>query len=309
MQRGMRAALYAAAALALAGVPAHAQDSSASTDDQRALAAKYQKILYSLHPVSGDVSVPGADATLHLGDQFYFLNATDAKRVLTEAWGNPPDAVSDVLGLVFQKGTTFMDDTWGTVVTYKADGYVSDKDARTTDYYKLLQDMRSGEENENAERQKQKFDPIHLVGWAQTPSYDEQHHALVWARELKIGDHPEDTLNYDVRELGRRGVLSLNVIDKMSHLAVIRPAAQTLASVASFNSGARYEDYKTGVDKKAAYGVAGLIAAGAGVALAQKVGLIGLFLLFLKKGAIIFIAAFSGLAAWVRNLFKPKNAQ
>jgi uncharacterized membrane-anchored protein len=292
----------------LAGRAAAQPDAAAASEADKAAIAKAQQLLASLHPMTGDVPVPGADATLHLGDRYYFLGAADAKRVLTEAWRNPPDAVNGVLGLVFPKGSTFMDDSWGAVVTYNADGYVSDRDAKTTNYDKLLQDMRSGEDDDNAQRRKQGFETVHLVGWAQTPSYDDHGHALVWARDLKIGDKADDVLNYDVRELGRRGVLSLNLIDKMTHIGAIRPAAQDLAQVASFNSGARYEDYKSGIDKKAAYGVAGLIAAGAGVALAQKAGLIGLALLFLKKGAVIIIAAFSGLAAWFRNLFKRKDA-
>jgi uncharacterized membrane-anchored protein len=305
------AALAVLAAVALAAAPVRSQDNSSSPSEptaaQKAEVEKFEKLLASLHPVHGDVPIPGAAATLHLGENYYFLDAADAKRVLTEGWGNSPDATQGVLGMVFPKGMTFLDDTWGAVITYQSDGYVSDSDAKTADYDKLLTSMRQGEDDENKARKDKGFDPIHLVGWAQAPSYDPTHHAVIWARELQFGDLPNHTLNYDVRELGRRGVLSVNIVDKMSHLAAIRPAAEAIEQIATFDPGARYTDYQAGVDKKSAYGIAGLIAAGAGVVLAQKLGLIGIILLFLKKGAIIVIAAFSGALAWVRNFFTRKK--
>ena len=306
--------IFGAAMLAasLGVAQARAQDSAAPgaepTAAEKAQIEKYKRILASLHPLHGDVAVPGAAATLHLGDAYYFLNAADAKRVLVEGWDNPPEAVDNTLGMVFPKDKTFVDDTWGAVVTYQGDGYINDSDAKTADYSKLLAEMQSGEGDENKARKDKGFEAIHLVGWAQAPSYDAAHHTVIWARELQFGANADHTLNYDVRELGRKGVLSLNVVDKMSHLPAIRSAATDLGTVATFDPGSRYADYQTGVDKKAAYGIAGLVAAGAGVVLAQKLGLIGIALLFLKKGIVVIIAALSGGLAWVRSKFSRKKA-
>ena len=305
--------MFAVAMLAasLGAAQARAQDSaapgSAPTAAEKAQIEKYKRILASLHPLHGDVAVPGAAATLHLGDAYYFLNAADAKRVLVEGWDNPPEAVDNTLGMVFPKDKTFVDDTWGAVVTYQGDGYISDSDAKTADYSKLLQDMQSGEDDNNKARKDKGFEATHLVGWAQQPSYDPARHTVIWARDIQFGDKADHTLNYDVRELGRKGVLSLNIVDRMSHLEGIRPAAANLGAIAVFDPGSRYADYQTGVDKKAAYGIAGLVAAGAGVVLAQKLGLIGLALLFLKKGIVLVIAAMSGGLAWVRSRFTRKK--
>ena len=301
----------AAMAVALGAAEARAQDSGASgqapTAAEKAQIEKYKKLLASLHPMHGDIPIPGASATLRLSDGYYFLDAADAKRVLIEGWENPPEAVDNALGMVFPKDKTYLDDTWGAVVTYQPDGYISDSDAKTADYSKLLHDMQSGEDDENKARKDKGFEPIHLVGWAQAPSYDPARHTVIWARELQFGDKADHTLNYDVRELGRKGVLSVNIVDKMSHLSGIRPAAADLGGIATFDPGSRYTDYQSGVDKKAAYGIAGLVAAGAGVVLAQKLGLIGIALLFLKKGIVIVIAAFSGGLAWLRNKFSRKK--
>src|SRR6185503_11785604 len=245
------------------------------TPEQEALIAKYGALAKSLHPQSGDVTVAAANATLHLGNQYYFLPADDAKRVLVDGWGNPAEAVSDVLGMVFPEGKTFVDDTWGAVLTYSPDGYVSDEDAKSADYDEILRAVQSGEADENAERKSAGLPAVHLVGWAQPPSYDQEHHALIWAREIQFGDQPENVLNYDIRTLGRRGILSMNMVSSMSKLIEVRASATDLQQIAGFNDGARYTDYQAG-DATAGYGLAGLVAAGIGAAAAKKLGLLAI---------------------------------
>jgi uncharacterized membrane-anchored protein len=291
----------------IAGATRAAAPDAPPSAAERAEIAKAEALLKSLHPTHGDIKLPGADATLHLGDRYYFLGPADAKRVLVEGWGNPPDAADGVLGLVFPAGASPLGDTWGAVVTYDNQGYVSDAEAKTTDYGKLLESMRSNEDQVNDERKKQNIPAIHLVGWAQAPVYDPAHHSLIWARDIQFADQKIDTLNYDVRELGRRGVLSLNIVYRMPDLASVRTAATDLGAVTGFDPGARYTDYQNGVDKRAAYGVAGLVAAGAGVALAQKAGLLALLLLFLKKGFVVIIAGGAALFARIKAAFRKKT--
>ncbi|HEX8062495.1 MAG TPA: DUF2167 domain-containing protein [Allosphingosinicella sp.] len=290
--------------LALAGLciaaPAPAQAPAA---DQKARERELVAILDSLHPVSGDVSVPQASAVLHLGKDYYYLPAEEARRVLVQGWGNPPDTAEGVLGLVFPAGKTFLDDVWGAVITYEPSGYVTDKDASTTDYDEVIEQMKEGIEAANEERTRQGYPAQHLVGWAQAPTYDAAKHSLVWARNVQFVGQSDNTLSYDVRLLGRKGVLSLNMITGMSKLAETRTAAAKFAGAAEFQPGSRYADYQAGTDKKADYGLAGLIAAGAGVAVAKKIGLIGIILAFGKKFLVLILAFGAGIAAWVRRKF------
>ena len=272
------------------------------TPEQQALIARFQALVQSLHPQTGDVTVATASATLHLGNQYYFLPAEDARRVLVEGWGNPEEAVTDVLGMVFPQGKTFVDDTWGAVLTYSADGYVTDNDAKSADYDEILRTSQSGEADENAARKDAGLPSVHLVGWAQPPSYDQEHHALIWAREIQFGDQPENVLNYDIRTLGRRGILSMNMVSGMSRLVEVRAAATDLQQIAGFNEGARYTDYQAG-DATAGYGLAGLVAAGIGAAAAKKLGLLAIVILFAKKFAVILIGLLAGVGAWVRRAF------
>jgi uncharacterized membrane-anchored protein len=278
------------------------------TPEQKALIEKVKSIRAGLHPETGDVRVGAAHATLHLGSDFYYVDPASSKRIITEIWGNPPDAASDVLGLVFPRGKQFYEDTWGAVVTYEGSGYVSDKDANSTDYNKMIEQVHSNEDSLNEERKKQGFSSQHLVGWAQPPSYDAHSHSLIWARDIKFADQADDTLNYDVRLLGRGGVLSLNMVSSVSRLGEIRPAAQILSQRSDFDPGSRYADYRNG-DAKAAYGVAGLVAAGLGVVAAKKFGLLALLALFGKKFIVLIAAGAAAVAGWFRRLFglKPKN--
>lgn len=262
----------------------------------------------SLKPQRGVVAIPKAKAHLNLGKAYYFLGPDEAKRVLVEGWGNPPDAAENVLGIVFPEGKTFLDDTWGAVITYEETGYVSDKDAKTQDYDKLLADMKAGDAEDNAARAKAGFPPITLVGWAQPPSYDAARHDLIWARELQSGGGANG-LNYDVRHLGRHGVLSLNMVSSMPQLASVRAGAQGLAKTVEFDTGARYADFEKG-DKTAGFGLAGLVAAGAGVAVAKKAGLIALVLGLGKKGLAILVAFGAAALAWLRGaIFGRKKTE
>jgi uncharacterized membrane-anchored protein len=282
---------------------------SARGADQGSDAAEAQRlngIVQSQHRRSGDVAVPGAEATLHLGSKYYFLDAADSKQVLKE-WGNPPSAADGVLGMVFPAGKSFLDDTWAGVITYEQSGYVSDEDADKVDYQKYVDEAHKGEDAENEQRKKDGFSSVHLVGWAQPPTYDRAHHYLIWAQDIKFGGAEEDTLNYDIRVLGRRGVLSVNAVSTMGKLPEIRPQAEDLAGAAQFNPGSAYADYQPNVDHKAEYGVAGLVAAGLGLAAAKKFGLLALFAVFGKKIAVFVAVAFAALAARVKSIFKRKS--
>lgn len=205
--------------------------------------------------------------------------------------------------MIFPAGSSWLDENgWGANITFDNVGYVSSVEHDQADYDKVDRQMRDAESAKNEDRAKVNAPPIHYVGWAQPPSYDEASHTAIWARELTFGDNKIDTLNYDIRTLGRNGVLSMNIVSVMPQLAAVRTAADQLRSITSFYPGTTYSDYHAG-DKKTTYGIAGLIAAGAGLAVAKKVGLTGILLLFGKKAALFLIAAFAAVAGWFRRLF------
>lgn len=271
----------------------------------------YQKtiadIAATIQSQYGDVSIAPANVTFHLGQDYYFIGESDARRIIVEAWNNPPNVAEGVLGLVFKKGEDFNHSLWSAVVTYDPSGYVTDSDAKTADYGELIAKWRAQEPQINAERKEGGYPLQHLIGWAQPPSYDPARHTMIWAQDIQFGDEQDHTLSYDVRILGRNGVLSLNMISGMSSLAEVRQAAQSLAQTVDFNKGARYADFDPNLDKKAGYGLAGLVAAGLGVAATKKLGLLALLAAFGKKLIALAVVAVAVIGRFLRSRFGKRD--
>ncbi len=254
---------------------------------------------------TGTVTLSGGLATIRLPESFRFVGAEGSRRLLTEAWGNPPESAEGVLGMLVPSAMSpLAKNGWGIIITYDEDGYVNDDDAATINYDKLLKEMQQSAAEHNVERKKEGFEPVTLIGWAEPPSYDKAAHKLYWAKDLLFGGEPEHTLNYSIRILGRRGVLVLNAVASMDQLAQVREATGALLPVVDFNEGHRYTDYLPGKDKAATYGIAGLIV-GATAAKAGFFKMIWLGILAFKK---LIVAGVIALLAMVRRLFSGGRA-
>src|SRR5205085_10361380 len=125
---------------------------------------------------------------------------------------------------------------WAVIITYDEDGYVKDQDAEKIDYNDLLRQMKQSIHESNTERTKKGYPTMELIGWAQPPRYDRETHKLYWAKELKFGTEPTDTLNYNIRMLGRRGVLVLNAVASMAQLPEIENKTPAILSAIDFNA-------------------------------------------------------------------------
>lgn len=266
-------------------------------------------IIGSLDFKQGKVALPSAHAQLDIPADFYFLDPADTKKVLVDLWGNPPGSAEGYLGMVFPaKYPPDGDKAWGSVIDYLKDGYVSDADALTIDFTQLLAQLNEASAENNLEREKQGYDPITLVGWASPPHYDLGTHTMHWARDLIFGKDPNapHTLNYSVRILSREGVLQMNFVSGLEQLDEIKSGLPGVAGMVQFDPGQAYADFKEG-DAVAAYGMAGLIAAGAGAKVAAKVGLLAVGLAFLKKGGVLIVIAGAAVARFFKGLFGRKE--
>lgn len=278
-------------------------DTSGLDAESKAMVAKAATLSYK----TGNISVPEAKSELDLPAGYRFLDASDAKKVLVEIWGNPPSACDGVLGMVFAPGQGPLGDKdWGVVLTYDDQGHIDDKDAEGINYDELLTDLKKGTEESNEERVKEGGRPLHLVNWAERPTYDKENHILYWAKELD-GGGADHSLNYDVRILGREGILSLNAISPMSQLASVKTGMREMFPHAKFVSGQAYNDYKSG-DKLSKVGIAALVAGGVGVA--AKAGLFkGLIIALLAAKKLLIglaIAAFAGIKALLSSKKKEE---
>lgn len=308
-----RAVLSVAGAVALAVLMPAASATTAPSPaaEQAAIAAQRQaadRLTKSMKRQTGTIHIAVANADLNLGDAYYFVGPEEARTILVDVWRNPPGAATGVLGMVFPKGKSFTDDTWSAVITFEDTGYVSDDDAKTIDYNEMLANMKAADEEQAPATRAEGYPAGILQRWAQAPTYDAQKHSLVWARDIKFDGMAQDTLNYDIRLLGRSGVLSMNILADMGQLAEVREAAKTFATVGNFRTGARYADYNPSTDKKAEYGLAGLVAVGATAAVAKKVGLLAVLLKFGKFIVIGVIALFAAFRNAIGGLFGRKPA-
>ena len=255
----------------------------AADDGQAQMTA--DQFVASLKFQSGKIDLPNGIATLDLPPSFRYLNPEDSGRVLVDAWGNPPGGTT--LGMIFPADVSPLSQSgWGIVITYDEDGHVSDEEADTIDYDEMLKDMQSSMEEANVERKKEGYEPVSLVGWAEAPSYDKANHKLYWAKELAFGDAQQHTLNYNIRVLGRQGVLVLNAVAGMDQISTIKAEMPNVLSATNFKAGNNYADFNSSTDKVATYGIAALVAGG----VAAKMGLFAkLFALLIAfKKVILF---------------------
>lgn len=242
----------------------------------------------------GNVELPGGQITLTVPDGYYYLSQEDAAVVLTFFWGNPE---APTMGMLFPAKYTPMDaGAWGVDFQWEDIGYVSDEDADSYDYDDLLGDMKRDTRADSEARVDAGYDTIELVGWAEQPSYDVNERKLHWALELAFGDYEENTLNYELRALGREGVLKANFIASISQLEEVKAGLPVVAEMVAFNPGKTYAEFDPSMDKVAALGFGGLIAG----KLAAKAGAFGVILLMLKK---FWFIAFLPLLALKNRIF------
>lgn len=291
--------LLAVLCLSFAGLmaSAHAADKPAAPE------MTAEQFLAQLKLQTGKITLPGAIATLDLPANFRYLSPADAERVLVDAWGNPPGFES--LGMIVPAATSVLErDSWGVIVTYEKDGHIKDDDADSIKYDELLKDMQASVLEGNKERKEQGYPAIHLMGWAEKPSYAKDSHKLYWAKDL-MADGGAHSLNYNVRVLGREGVLNLNAIAGMDQIATIRKEMRQVTAFTDFTPGNRYADFDGKTDKVAEYGLAALVAGG----VASKLGLFGkLIALLLAFKKVLLVVLFGGATA-IWKLFTGKRKQ
>jgi uncharacterized membrane-anchored protein len=265
----------------------------------------YEKRLSELKFETGEIKLSNGIANFRLPDGYLWLGQKDARTVITEIWGNPEDSATSVLGMIFPRGQDLHNpDSWAVAVTWEADGYVSDEDANDIDYNELLQTMKEDSREASKQREAEGYGKLELVGWALPPHYDKSKKVMHWAKELDSGSG-ENTLNYGIRVLGRRGVLVLDAIASMKQVKEVEALTPELLALTSFNSGHRYEEFDASTDKKSDYTLAGLVLGGAvGAKLLAKGGILVLLAKFSKLLIIPIIAG----GAWLKNKLTKKAA-
>lgn len=265
--------------------PAPAGETSPSVEE---MLAKY-------HPRSGTAKV-GDVAAVKLDEGWLWLDRGDGQNFLADM-GNQrnPEVLGVAIPPDFADGGTFA------VYTYDADGHVNDDEQ--PDYDALLADMKAGAVEQSKEMKKAGLGGVKLLGWAEAPHYDKEQHKLYWAERLRFERGEGDTLNYNVRVLGRTGHLVVRGVGDIEQLETVAEHNKTLLEATEFIAGQRYSDFDPSFDKVAAYSIGGLIAG----KLALKVGLFAKFAILLKALIKPLLAGFVILGGFLVKMFRGKK--
>lgn len=277
------------------------------TIDMESLNALFSQdsILRSFHYRTGRVIIGDKLASIDVPPGCVYLGPEESKYMMEQIFGNPPSPLS--LGMLLADTPSVISGVrWVIDYNYNADGHVNDDDAKDIKYDDLLKQLKEETEEINKDRIAQGFEGVKMIGWAQSPFYDEKNKKLHWAKELKFGNAQENTLNYNIRVLGREGYLEMNIITGMSGLPDVKQDINTILNSTNFLEGQRYADYNEDTDKTAEYGIGGLIVGG----VLAKTGIlakIGVFLLKIIKPLIVGVIALFGFIG--KRLFGKKKEE
>ena len=248
---------------------------------------------------NGKIEIGEGVAYIEVPDGFKYLDPKQSKQVLEDIWGNPPSSIG--LGMLFpQDCMPASDFTYAIEINFSDEGYIDDEDAQELNYDELLEEMIEDTREESKERERMNYGTVELIRWASPPFYDAETKKLHWAKELNFDGAEENTLNYDIRILGRRGFLNLTAIADMTELENIKSDIDQILSAVHFNEGHTYADFNPDIDKIAAYGIGGLIA---GKVLAKAGLLAGLA----KFGKFILVGILALFGALRKRLFGKKE--
>ena len=231
--------------LAFAGDPA---DSTAVLMEQLKM---IDSIEAKLHYKTGTVNLQNGIGTIKIAPGFKFLDAEEARYIIEDVWGNLKGQTA--LGMILPANALASVADYAFIVEYEAIGYVKDNDADDIDYDDLLKELKEETTKSNSERKIAGLPAMNLMGWAEKPYYDKQRKLLYWAKEYQLEGSEEHTLNYDIRVLGRKGVLVLQAISGLSQLDSVNQNKDNILNMVSFNKGSQYNDFDSNVDNVAAW--------------------------------------------------------
>jgi uncharacterized membrane-anchored protein len=268
-------------------------------DPRMALARSIQ---WQKGPCRGNV---GHYAEIVVPEGYVFAGPADAQKFL-ELNENVPDPMTmGVLQPIAE------DEDWFLVFEYQDTGHVHDDEKASIDADALLRQKKEGEVEANEERRKRGFAAIRCRDWLMRPAYDTDTRSLAWALRLEA-EGPDgkvsDVCNYNLRILGRTGVMSTTLVCNPSQISGLVPKVKSLLKGYEYMPGQRYGEWREG-DKVAAYGLTGLITGGAAVA-AVKSGLVAkLFTAIAKMGKVVIVVLLAACGGIWRMLFGAGKEQ
>ena len=270
----------------------------AAQDEGGQEAAEATKFLNSLQwTVGPGTAKVGNQAEIKVPEGARFTGSAGTRKML-EMMHNPTGGSE--LGLL-----TNDELDWFVIFEFEDIGYVKDADKEKLDGQAILESLREGNEAGNEERKKRGWAPITIVGWHTAPFYNKETNNLEWC--IKGASEGHDIVNYNIRILGRGGVMSANLLVAPEQLDVTLPGIKTMLKGFSYIEGQKYSEWKSG-DKIAKYGLSALVVGGA-VGVAAKLGLLGKLAASLGKLWKFVIMGLIGIGAAIKGLIFGKKKE
>jgi uncharacterized membrane-anchored protein len=258
---------------------------TASADIDPETAKLFQSIEWLEGPATGAL---GDKATVQIPAGMAFTGKDGTKKWMA-ATHNLYD--ESMLGVVVPKDENA---GWWAVFDYNDVGHISDSEKDKLNADDILKTLKENNDEANKELKKRGWRTVELVGWEKPPFYDTRTNNLTWSVRIR-SESGREGVNHSVRLLGREGYMSADLVLSPEELASAIPAYESLLGGFTYTEGHRYAEYRKG-DKLATYGLAALVAGGAG-AVAMKTGL-------LAKFWKLIVVAVLGLFAAVKRFFK-----
>lgn len=209
---------------------------------------------------TGQLLLANGKIRMTVPDDFQFIEGEQARFILEDLWGNYSDG--EVCGMLVKKGfkVTRLINDFSFVISYSDIGHVQDKEDRELNHNDLLATLRQNMELSNERRIANGVNTMQVEKWALVPYYDDYKKAVYWANSIKVNGTDEEILNYNLRLLGRTGVIKINAVATMDQFPAIKQILPQIISQVRFPDGQQYADYKDGDDRKSDQSIRELIA-------------------------------------------------
>jgi uncharacterized membrane-anchored protein len=247
----------------------------------------------------GPAAIPLLDqGMLDIPENYLFVPAKEAAAFM-KANGNITGP--EFVGFLVSKEDNIR---WLITINFIKSGYVRDDDAKNWSADDLMKNIKEGNDIANEDRIKNGFSPFDIIGWIESPKYNNISHQLIWSILGKSQDSTDSTVNYNTYVLGREGYFKLDLITSNSSISVDKQHVNKMLASLHYNQGKRYEDFAEGKDQVAKYGLAALIT---GV-VAKKLGLLALTGVFLVKIWKLLLLIPLILSNKIKTIFKKKKS-
>lgn len=233
------------------------------------------KANYSSALPSGDTGKVGNIAQIKVQKDQVYLNGANASQLMVD-YGNLPSSYSGAI--------VALDESYVITFNFENSGYVKDDEKEDLDADELLEAFKESDGPSNEARREAGLDTLTTTGWAFKPKYNESTNNLEWAIIFKDSSGGE-TVNHEIKLLGRKGVMNATLLCDPSQLESLRPMLDETLAGFEYTDGNKYSQFEEG-DKIADYGLMGLMLGGG--FLAAKLGFFAKFWKFIVAGVVGF---------------------